>query len=332
MRERGAILIVTLALSCVIALVCAALLRSTAHHVQGVRAEIEHVRAFHAADAALAVCEQAVLEALTGRVTERRAVAGLRVDVDGWPDSSTPPRCGISWVEPSQAWPAMYRVDSISDSDGGVARACARLDMWVIRGTLKTMWSTPATPPAYLLRPSAQGRRSALPRRRVKRAVRASGMTLLEALCALAIAGVVASYAVPTYRDRAASAHRMAATLALHRAAQYVELRRLEVAAAGTARDPFLVRGGMEGGEGAGLNGTDDLPAELARVPAPPAAAVYRVELRNSAEHDAYRIEAIPVHDGPMSHDACGVLTLDASGLLSHSGSRSNAACRTGRE
>jgi type IV pilus assembly protein PilE len=133
------------------------------------------------------------------------------------------------------------------------------------------------------------------------------GFSMLELVVALAMAAVLAAYAVPSYLAYVARGHRIDAVIALHRAAQ-------SVAAAEAA-------GSAERGMGLGL------PPGLSRVPEV-GRLVYRLEwLRAGGASGGYELHAIPAADGPMRGDACGTFVLDALGgrsNLSQDGSGSS--------
>ena len=117
---------------------------------------------------------------------------------------------------------------------------------------------------------------------------------MLELVLALAMAAVLAAYAVPAYVSHTARGHRMDAVLALHRAAQY--------AAVGAAAD----------GPAPALPPGLDRSPEHGRV-------VYRLELTSADDHrGGYEISASPAADGPMRGDACGVFVLDGAGARSN--------------
>lgn len=134
-----------------------------------------------------------------------------------------------------------------------------------------------------------------------------NGMTLVEITFALLLVVLVASYAVPTYREYIARGHRQMAIDALH----------------ATALDIELVGGygGEAGGRAlsdAGHSGTSVATADRRGIPAN-GRPIYRLRIERAAASSsgplAYVISAEPIADGPQANDRCGVFFLDASGL-----------------
>lgn len=114
------------------------------------------------------------------------------------------------------------------------------------------------------------------------------GFTLLELVVALAIAAIVAAFALPTYRAQIARGYRTDAIAAIYRAAQFID-----------SASPD----------------TDALPAGLDQAPQS-GAPVYRLSVSRSDGVDGgYLIDARPVESGPMGDDPCGVFRLDAAGM-----------------
>jgi type IV pilus assembly protein PilE len=121
-----------------------------------------------------------------------------------------------------------------------------------------------------------------------------TGFSMLELVLALAMAAVLAAYAVPAYVSHTARGHRMDAVLSLHRAAQYA-----------------TVRAGAAGPAGALPPGLDRSPGH-GRV-------VYRLELISVEDRrGGYEISASPTDDGPMRGDVCGTFVLDGAGARSN--------------
>jgi type IV pilus assembly protein PilE len=113
------------------------------------------------------------------------------------------------------------------------------------------------------------------------------GFTLLELVIALAIAAVIAAFALPSYRAQIARGHRTDAIAAIYRATQFIDSTSPE---------------------------TDRLPAGLDQAPQS-GTPVYRLSLSRGNETDGgYTIDARPVESGPMRDDPCGVFRLEATG------------------
>jgi type IV pilus assembly protein PilE len=124
---------------------------------------------------------------------------------------------------------------------------------------------------------------------------RTSAFTLLELVIALAIAAVLAVFAVPSYRSHVARSHRIDAASALYRAAQFIEA-------------------GVPGDASESANPSSPLPVGLDQAP-PFGTAIYRLRaLPADDTNGGYAVEARPVESGPMRDDACGTFVLDATG------------------
>ncbi|WP_237070683.1 type IV pilin protein [Mycetohabitans sp. B2] len=137
--------------------------------------------------------------------------------------------------------------------------------------------------------------------------VRRRGMTLVELAVALALVAILATYALPVYREQMRRGMRVAAVSAVYRAAHHVEIQHTQRApalgGAGVATDPIV------------------LPAELVRVP-PGARAAYALRVTGATRSNGgYSVIAEPLQDGPMADDhLCGAFRLDATGQRSNSG------------
>ncbi|WP_414450271.1 type IV pilin protein [Burkholderia sp. 22PA0099] len=117
-----------------------------------------------------------------------------------------------------------------------------------------------------------------------------SAFTLIELTIVLAVAAVIAAFAVPSYRRQIERGHRLATVTALYRAAH-----------------DLAARGGGEPGK---------QPVELGTIPEQ-GAPVYRLTVE-SAGSEGYVLSATPERQGPMAEDRCG------SYLLRSDGSRAN--------
>jgi type IV pilus assembly protein PilE len=122
--------------------------------------------------------------------------------------------------------------------------------------------------------------------------------TILELVIALAIAAILAAYAMPSYWAHMARGYRIEAVAAVYRAAQYAEAN---VSTAG-----MTLSGGF-----------DQSP--------PAGAAVYRLRiLPKDDSNGGYAVEAKPVDTGPMRDDPCGIYRLDATGAQTNRSFASN--------
>lgn len=111
--------------------------------------------------------------------------------------------------------------------------------------------------------------------------------TLLELVVALAVAAIIAAFAMPGYRSQIVRSHRTEAMVATYRAAQFVDAQSA---------------------------GAEFLPAGLDQAPQS-GTAVYRLDVLPGDEtNGGYVIEARPISSGPMRDDPCGIFRLDATG------------------
>lgn len=139
-------------------------------------------------------------------------------------------------------------------------------------------------------------RREARHARSIRLERQPTGFSMLEFVIVLAMAAVVAAYAVPAYVGYVARGHRIDAVIALHRAAQHI-VANPPVAGFAPALRPGLDRAPEQG------------------------RAAYRLELLPGTEaNGGYELRAIPVDGGPMHGDRCGTFALDGFGARSNHG------------
>ena len=118
------------------------------------------------------------------------------------------------------------------------------------------------------------------------------GFTLLELMITLGVAAIIATFAMPVYREQVARGRRLDAMSALYRAAQYVEGARTVSSNDVAAK----------------------LPLGLDQAPALGTATYVLRMLGESEQNGGYSIEAQPVD----ANDACGIYSLDATGVRSN--------------
>jgi type IV pilus assembly protein PilE len=132
---------------------------------------------------------------------------------------------------------------------------------------------------------------------------KAGAFTLLELVIAMAIAAVLAVFAVPSWHAQVARSHRVDAASALYRAAQYLE----------TSPEKNI----------------SALPAGLDQAPAF-GTPVYRLRVLGVDDtNGGYSVEARPVENGPMREDACGTFVIDATGLRKNQSAGDSAMANT---
>ncbi len=142
---------------------------------------------------------------------------------------------------------------------------------------------------------------------------RQRGFTLVELMIAVAIIGILAAIAIPSYRDYIARAKRADATLALSGLAQAMERYNAN-------------NGTYCGSDNGGTVGTcvaDDSPGIFApSVPTDGGTAYYNLRIFTVS---ATNYELRAVRTGSMASDKCGTLQLAASGVQSLVGSTGGA-------
>lgn len=125
---------------------------------------------------------------------------------------------------------------------------------------------------------------------------KAAGFTLIELMVAVAIVGILASIAYPSYMDSVRKSRRADAKAALSNAAQALERHYTE-------KNTYL---NATLGDGAGAIFPDHAPTDREH-----GSAYYLLSIANQGV-STYSLKATPT--GAMASDSCGVLTLDHLG------------------
>ena len=132
---------------------------------------------------------------------------------------------------------------------------------------------------------------------------RQSGFTLIELMITIAVVGILASIAIPSYSDYVTRSRRNDARLSLAQSAQWMERFRAENRGSYT---------------GAALQpGTTVSPAS--------GTAMYDIAVAVAAGGAGYQLTATPRTGSPMASDACATYTLASDGQRTAAGVSSGA-------
>lgn len=126
----------------------------------------------------------------------------------------------------------------------------------------------------------------------------ARGFTLMEILIAMAIVGILAAIAIPSYQEHVRKSRRVEAATYLLQNAQYMQR--------------FY---GANSSFQTALNGSLAANSLPFRQSPPGQDAFYTIELDAASNDTQFTLLAVPVDGMPMAADPCGTLTLTNTGV-----------------
>jgi type IV pilus assembly protein PilE len=145
-------------------------------------------------------------------------------------------------------------------------------------------------------------------RRVRKRAM--GGMTLIELMTVLIIVAILASIAMPSYREYLRRGDRAAAKTALLENAQFLERNR-------TVMNRYDLN----------VNGEEMTANSLPVTQAPKEGTARYMITFGRIEKSEFVLRAVPVAGGPLDGDKCGTLTLNERAEKNVTGSASISSC-----
>lgn len=133
-----------------------------------------------------------------------------------------------------------------------------------------------------------------------------AGFTLIELMITVAIVGIIAAVAVPSYQDYTRQNNRAGAKAVLYENAQFME----RFYSQNSQYDAST-------GADARPNTADDIAVVLPVTQSPrTGAAQYNISRQAVADpNNTFVLQAVPTPTGSMASDACGTLTLSNTGL-----------------
>lgn len=139
---------------------------------------------------------------------------------------------------------------------------------------------------------------------------RQRGFTLIEIMITVAIVGIVAAIALPSYRSYVDRARRADARAQLMQAAQFMQRFY-------TANDQYV-------NDRAGNNISTQMPSNLMRSPTD-GPQIYALTVDATVSN--YTLTMAPLSTSTLANDACGSFTLTSTGVRGVTGTQSRDVC-----
>ena len=142
--QRGMALLAVLHLVLMIAALAGATAQTSMLALRGAQAEVEHVRAFHAADAVMVLCERHLLERLAAGHHIVGGVMPVLKDVSRWPGSVNLPQCAIETLSEPRARSRRrsYRITAQGFASTEDAQSWAQMELVFTSGvSYQRYWS-----------------------------------------------------------------------------------------------------------------------------------------------------------------------------------------------
>ncbi|MEQ1622415.1 MAG: type IV pilin protein [Methylococcales bacterium] len=133
------------------------------------------------------------------------------------------------------------------------------------------------------------------------------GFTLIELMITVAIVGILAAVALPSYQDSVLKSHRADAKAALLGLSNAMERQF-------TVNNSYCDAGGTGGAQTCGSTGVNDTGTPSVFTIPPETTSFYDVTI-SSVTASSYTLSATPVSGGSQANDKCGTLTLTHLGV-----------------
>jgi len=141
-------LLLVLNLAFMAATLASAMLQSGTLATSGALAAVEHIRAFHAADGAMVLCERRVLAARSRNDEIAEGPLPVFSRDERWPGSIRLPECTVEKTVDARGRVNGYRITATGFAATNDARSLAQTELWFTPGIVHRRWQLPGELPA----------------------------------------------------------------------------------------------------------------------------------------------------------------------------------------